>query len=117
PASSSCSASSETTIPACPRPAPHSRTPCSDALGNPSRSGATTLGWWRREGPVTRSRRIVGWLLFGVGAVVIALGAACAALVGPDNGVSSGLHRLTSAGPSIVTADDTVDGVGPTLRV
>jgi hypothetical protein len=66
---------------------------------------------------VTRSRRILGWTLAVAGVVLIVVGAACAAVVGTDDGLSSGTHRLTSDGSAIVTADTVLDRVGPTVSV
>jgi hypothetical protein len=66
---------------------------------------------------VSRTRRALGWLLAVVGVVLIVVGVACAVLVGPDSAVSSGEHRLSSQGATIVTGDDTLDQSGPTVDI
>src|SRR5919107_4802975 len=67
--------------------------------------------------PVTRMRRIFGWLLAVVGALLIVAGIACTVVVGPDNSVDSGPHRLSSTGSAIVTAADALDRSGPTVHI
>jgi hypothetical protein len=66
---------------------------------------------------VTRMRRIVGWVLGALGVALLVAGTTCAAIVGADSSVSSGPHGLTSAGSAIVTGDNAVDRVGPTVTI
>jgi hypothetical protein len=66
---------------------------------------------------VTRTRRIVGWVLGAVGVALLVAGVTCAAIVGTDSSVSSGSHELQSAGAAIVTGDGVVDRVGPTVTI
>ena len=66
---------------------------------------------------MTRMRRVVGWVLGVLGVVLLVTGVAGAAVVGSDSSVSSGTHRLTSAGSAIVTGDDALDRTGPTVTI
>jgi hypothetical protein len=66
---------------------------------------------------VTRTRRIVGWVLGALGVALLVAGVTCAAIVGTDSSVSSGSHELQSAGAAIVTGDGVVDRVGPTVTI
>jgi hypothetical protein len=66
---------------------------------------------------VSPMRRVFGWALAVSGVALLLAGIACAVFVGPDDGVSSGPHRLTSRGAAIVTADDALDRAGPTVTI
>jgi hypothetical protein len=68
-------------------------------------------------GPVTHTRRIVGWALSVLGIVLIVAGCACAVIVGADSAVSSSTHRLTSDGSAIATGDGALDHSGPTIAI
>jgi hypothetical protein len=66
---------------------------------------------------VSSRRRAFGWVLAALGVVLAVVGVGCAFVVGTDSAFSSGSHRLTSDASTIVTADDVIDRVGPTVTV
>lgn len=62
-------------------------------------------------------RRVAGWLLVLLGALLVLLGCTAAVVVGPDDEVASGPHSFASDGTAIVTAPEAIQYAGPTVRI
>lgn len=62
-------------------------------------------------------RRVIGWLLIGIGALALLVGTAVAVAFGTDDTLVLGPHRLSGQGSAIVTAPRVIGYAGPTLHL